>query len=109
MMRDEESNSVFNESTNEWWVNRTMRLTNIHRRSFCEREREVTGYFDNDYIGVPETDVTTEWFLEGIERLISDLPEDISLCNLEFGMDHFLVRGDYDDPGYYLVYVSERG
>lgn len=30
------SNSVFNESTNEWWVNGTIRFTNIHRRSACK-------------------------------------------------------------------------
>lgn len=32
------SNNVFNESTNEWWVNGTMRFTNIHRRSECAGE-----------------------------------------------------------------------
>jgi hypothetical protein len=30
------SNSVFNASTNTWWVNGTMRFTNIHPLSKCE-------------------------------------------------------------------------
>lgn len=31
-------NSVFNASTNEWWVNGTQRFTNIHRTSSCAGE-----------------------------------------------------------------------
>lgn len=30
------TNSVFNANTNTWWVNGTIRFTNIHPRSKCE-------------------------------------------------------------------------
>lgn len=68
----------------------------------------MNNYFNYDYWGHDKKSFTRQDLAESIQRLIDDLPEEIELTSLEFGLDHQWDRGDYEGDGYYIAWVTER-